>query len=154
MSKKPMRVCDRAVIERKVINAWKRNALSKFEKLVKSSNVDNTLDSLVEDFNIIISKIKDLETERNKLRDSIENVAKNFNKEHSNRDNDSYHRDWIGAYISTNITYGRGEASYNLETQIPYEVRQGIQDELALQTMSGDFDVNVLIEKLIEQFVD
>jgi len=154
MSKKPMRVCDREVIERRVVDAWKQNSLSKFEKLVKSSNVDSTLDSLIEDFNSIISKINDLETERNKLRDSIENIAETFNEEHSISDKNNYHRSFTGTYISTNITYGRSRAKYSLETNIPYEIRQSIQDELALQTMSGDFDVNVLIEKLVEQFVN
>ena len=154
MSKKPMRVCDREVIERKVVDAWERNSLSKFEKLVKSSNVDNTLDSLIEDFNSIISKINDLETERNKLRDSIEKIATTFNEEHSINENNSYHRSYSGTYISTNITYGRSGAKYSLQTHVPHEIRQNIQDELALQTMSGDFDVNVLIEKLVEQFVN
>ena len=154
MSKKPMRVCDREVIERKVVDAWKLNSLSNFEKLVKSSKVDKTLNGLIKDFNSIVSKMNDLETERNKLRNSIENVAKNFNKEHSFINDNSYHRDWSGTFISTNIaSYGRSEADYNLVTQIPYEVRQAIQDELALQTMSGDFDANELIQSLINIFV-
>lgn len=155
MSKKPMRVCDREVIERKVVDAWKRNSLSKFEKLVKSSNVDSTLDSLIEDFNSIISKIDDLETERNKLRDSIELMAKQFNEEHTSFDDSNrYHRSYAGTYIRTDITYGTSKAKYSLETHVPHNIRQNIQDELALQTMSGDFDVNVLIEKLVEQFVN
>ena len=154
MSKKPMRVCDREVIERKVVDAWKQNSLHDFEKLVKSTKVDKTLDSLIKDFNSIVSQINDLETERNKLRDSIENIAKTFNEEHSINDKDSYHRNFTGTYISTNIAYGRNKANYSLSTNIPYEIKQAIQDELALQTMSGDFDVNVLIEKLVEQFVN
>tara|TARA_R100000353_G_scaffold50640_1_gene40195 strand:- start:259 stop:726 length:468 start_codon:yes stop_codon:yes gene_type:complete len=154
MSSKAMRVCDREVIERKVVDAWKQKSLHDFEKLVKSSKVDKTLNSLIKDYNSIISKMNDLETERNKLRDSIENVSKNFNKEHSFIDNNSYHKDWSGTYISTNVgSYGRSEADYNLVTQIPYEVRQAIQDELALQTMSGDFDANELIQSLINIFV-
>ena len=126
MSKKPMRVCDREVIERKVVDAWERNSLSKFEKLVKSSNVDNTLDSLIEDFNSIISKINDLETERNKLRDSIEKIATTFNEEHSINENNSYHRSYSGTYISTNITYGRSITKYSLQTHVPHEIRQNI----------------------------
>ena len=153
MSNKAMRVCDREVIERKVVDTWKRNSLSKFEKLVKSSKVDKALDNLIKDFNSVVSKINDLETERNKLRDSIELMAKQFNKEHSTPVENCYRHDWSGTYISTNIAYGRGEADYNLVTQIPYEVRQAIQDELALQTMSGDFDANELIQSLVDIFV-
>ena len=149
-----MRVCDREVIERRVVDAWKQDALSKFEKEVKSSNVDNTLDSLIKDFNSVVSTIDELETERNKLRDSIELMAKQFNNEHSTLLEGCYRHDWTGAYIKTDISYGRGGAKYSLETNIPHEIRQNIQDELALQTMSGDFDANVLIEKLVEQFVN
>ena len=49
MSNKAMRVCDREVIERRVFDAWKQDSLSKFEKEVKSSKVDNALDNLVKD---------------------------------------------------------------------------------------------------------
>lgn len=153
MSNKAMRVCDREVIERKVVDAWKQNSLSKFEKEVKSSKVDKALDSLIKDFNSVVSKIDDLETERNKLRDSIENVAKTFNEEHAIDDKNNYHRSYTGTYISTDIAYGRSKAKYSLQTQIPYEIRQGIQDELALQTMSGDFDANELIQSLVNTFV-
>ena len=153
MSKKPMRVCDREVIERRVVDAWKQDALSKFEKEVKSSNVDNTLDSLIKDFNSVVSTIDELEKERNKLRDSIELMAKQFNKEHSTYLEGCYRYDWSGAYIKTDISYGRGRAKYSLETNIPHEIRQNIQDELALQTMSGDFDANELIQSLVNTFV-
>ena len=154
MSNKAMRVCDREVIERKVVDTWKQKALHDFEKLVKSSKVNKALDNLVKDFNSVVSKIDELETERNKLRDSIELMAKQFNNEHSTPLEGCYRYDWSGAYIRTDISYGRGGAKYSLETNIPHEIRQNIQDELALQTMSGDFDVNVLIEKLVEQFVN
>ena len=153
MSNKAMRVCDREVIERRVVDAWKQDALSKFEKEVKSSKVDKALDNLVKDFNSIVSKIDELETERNKLRDSIELMAKQFNNEHSSLLEGCYRHDWSGAYIETNISYGRGGAKYSLQTNIPYEIRQGIQDELALQTMSGDFNANELIQSLIDTFV-
>lgn len=153
MSNKAMRVCDREVIERKVIDVWEQKSLHDFEKLVKSSKVDKTLDSLIEDFNSIISKINDLETERNKLRDSIEKIATTFNEEHSINENNSYHRSFSGTYISTNITYGRSRAKYSLQTHVPHEIRQNIQDELALQTMSGDFDANELIQSLVNTFV-
>jgi len=153
MSNKAMRVCDREVIERRVVDAWKQDALSKFEKEVKSSKVDKALDNLVKDFNSVVSKIDELETERNKLRDSIELMAKQFNNEHSTLLEGCYRHDWSGAYIETNISYGRGEAKYSLQTNIPHEMRQGIQDELALQTMSGDFDANELIQSLINTFV-
>ena len=99
MSNKAMRVCDREVIERRVVDAWKQDALSKFEKEVKSSKVDKALDNLVKDFNSIVSKIDELETERNKLRDSIELMAEQFNKEHSTLLEGSYRHDWSGAYI-------------------------------------------------------
>ena len=153
MSKKPMRVCDREVIERKVIDAWEQNSLSKFEKEVKSSKVDKALDNLVKDFNSIVSKIDELETERNKLRDSIELMARQFNEEHSTPVENSYRHDWSGAYIKPDISYGRGGAKYSLQTNIPHEIRQAIQDELALQTMSGDFDANELIQSLVDTFV-
>ena len=67
MSNKAMRVCDREVIERKVVDTWKQKALHDFEKLVKSSKVNKALDNLVKDFNSVVSKIDELETERNKL---------------------------------------------------------------------------------------
>jgi hypothetical protein len=153
MSNKAMRVCDREVIERRVVDAWKQDALSKFEKEVKSSKVDKALDNLVKDFNSIVSKINELETERNKLRNSIELMAEQFNKEHSTLLEGCYRHDWSGAYIKSDISYGRGGAKYSLQTNIPHEIRQGIQDELALQTMSGDFDANELIQSLINTFV-
>lgn len=153
MSNKAMRVCDREVIERRVFDAWKQNILSKFEKEVKSSKVDKALDNLVKDFNSVVSKIDELEREKNKLRDSIELMAKQFNKEHSTPLEDCYRYDWCGAYIKPDISYGRGGAKYSLETNIPNEIKQGIKDELALQTMSGDFDANELIQSLINTFV-
>ena len=153
MSNKAMRVCDREVIERKVVDTWKQKALHDFEKLVKSSKVNKALDNLVKDFNSVVSKIDELETERNKLRDSIELMAKQFNNEHSTPLEGCYRYDWSGAYIRTDISYGRGGAKYSLETNIPHEIRQGIQDELALQTMSGDFDANELIQSLVNTFV-
>ena len=153
MSNKAMRVCDREVIERRLVDAWKQDALSKFEKEVKSSKVDKALDNLVKDFNSIVSKIDELETERNKLRDSIELMAEQFNKEHSTLLEGSYRHDWSGAYIKSDISYGRGGAKYSLQTNIPHEIKQGIQDELALQTMSGDFNANELIQSLIDTFV-
>ena len=154
MSKKPMRVCDRQVIERKVVDAWKQNSLSKFKKEVKSSKVDKALDNLVKDFNSVVSKIDELETERNKIRDSIELMAKQFNEEHTSFDDSNrYHRSYAGTYIRTDISYGTSKAKYSLETHVPHEVRQGIQDELALQTMSGDFDANELIQSLVNTFV-
>ena len=153
MSNKAMRVCDREVIERRVVDAWKQDALSKFEKEVKSSKFIKALDNLVKDFNSIVSKIDELETERNKLRDSIELMAEQFNKEHSTLLEGSYRHDWSGAYIKSDISYGRGGAKYSLQTNIPHEIKQGIQDELALQTMSGDFNANELIQSLIDTFV-
>tara|TARA_Y100000592_G_scaffold24408_1_gene38120 strand:- start:268 stop:732 length:465 start_codon:yes stop_codon:yes gene_type:complete len=153
MSNKAMRVCDREVIERKVVDTWKQKALHDFEKEVKSSKVDKALDNLVKDFNSVVSKIDELETERNKLRDSIELMAKQFNNEHSTPVENCYRHDWTGAYIKTDISYGRGGAKYSLETNIPHEIRQNIQDELALQTMSGDFDANELIQSLVDIFV-
>jgi hypothetical protein len=154
MSKKPMRVCDREVIERKVVDAWKQNSLSKFEKEIKSSKVDKALDSLIIDYNYVSSEIEELETRRNKLRDSIELMAKQFNEEHTNFDDSNrYHRSYAGTYISTDISYGTSKAKYSLRTHVPNDIRQDIQDELALQTMSGDFDANELIQSLINTFV-
>ena len=153
MSKKAMRICDREVIERRVFDAWEQDALSKLEKEVKSSKVDKELNNLIKDFNCLVSKIDELETERNKLRDSIKLMAKQFNKEHSTPDENSYRHDWIGAYIKTDISYGGGGAKYTLETNIPNEIKQGIKDELALQTMTGDFDAKRLIQSLIDTFV-
>ena len=123
MSNKAMRVCDREVIERKVVDTWKQKALHDFEKEVKSSKVDKALDNLVKDFNSVVSKIDELETERNKLRDSIELMAKQFNNEHSTPVENCYRHDWTGAYIKTDISYGRGGAKYSLETNIPHEIR-------------------------------
>mgnify|MGYP001216353655 CR=1 FL=1 len=154
MSNKAMRVCDREVIERKVVDTWKQKSLHDFEKLVKSSKVDKALDNLIKDFNSVVSKINDLETERNKLRDSIELMAKQFNEEHTSfEDSNRYHRSYAGTYIRTDISYGTSKARYSLETHVPHEIRQGIQDELALQTMCGDFDANELIQSLVNTFV-
>ena len=152
---KAMRVVDREIIERQVVNAWKNKSLSELKQLVEETGFGVECDNLLSEFNSLVDQISDLEKERNSLKERIESMTKDFNTANCNVDEHSYRHHYEGTYVDLNLGhYGNSKSSgYELKTNVPSEIRTGISDELGLQTMGGDFNAKDLVEALIEKFV-
>ena len=152
---KAMRVVDREIIERQVINAWKNKSLSELQQLIESTCFGVNCNGLLAKFNSLVDQINDLDKERNALKDEIETMTKDFNTQNCNIVDHSYRYDYEGTYVDLNLGhYSNSKSSgYDLKTNVPSEIRTGISDELGLQTMGGDFNAKDLVEALIEKFV-
>ena len=152
---KAMRVVDREIIERQVVNAWKDKSLSELQQLIDSTGFGENCNKLLAKFNSLVDQIDELEKARNTLKDELETMTKDFNRTNCNVDDHSYRYHYEGTYVELNLGhYGNSKGKgYELKTNVPSDIRTGISDELGLQTMGGDFNAKDLVEALIAKFV-
>ncbi len=152
---KAMRVVDREIIERQVVNAWKEKSLSEMKQLVFASGYEEECNKLLSEYNSLVDQISDLEKQRNELKQDLENLTTDFNRENCNIDDHSYRYHYEGTYVELNLgCYGNSKAKdFEYRTNIPSSIRTGISDELGLATMGGDFNAKDLVETLIAKFV-
>ena len=152
---KAMRVVDREIIERQVVNAWKDKSLSELKQLIEETGFGKECNDLLSEFNSLVDQISELEKERNSLKERIESMTKDFNTKNCNIDDHSYRYHYEGTYVDLNLGhYSNSKSSgYELKTNVPSDIRTGISDELGLQTMGGDFNAKELVEALIAKFV-
>tara|TARA_Y100000114_G_scaffold153439_1_gene173390 strand:- start:918 stop:1385 length:468 start_codon:yes stop_codon:yes gene_type:complete len=152
---KAMRVVDREIIERQVVNAWRDKSLSEIKELVESTGFGDKLTDLISDYNGLVDQIKELEKQRDTLKDDMNAMTKEFNDSHCAVDESHYRYNYQGSYVQLELAhYGNSKCSdWKYETNIPNDIRTGISDELGLQTMGGDFNGKDLVRALIEKFV-
>lgn len=152
---KAMRVVDREIIERQVVNAWKDKSLSEMKQLVFASGYQEDCNRLLSQYNSLVEQIDTLEKERNQLKQDLETLTQDFNRTNCNIDDHSYRYHYEGTYVELNLgTYGNSKAKgFEYRTNIPSSIRTGIADELGLATMGGDFNAKDLVETLIAKFV-
>lgn len=153
---KAMRVCDREVIERQVVNAWKKKSEKVIIEKLLETKFGEALDNDLADYNNLVKEITALEKKRDELRRKVSDDIRVFNESNCEVDDNSYRHNYYGTYVDTDIgSYGNSRAKgYTLNTNIPHELRSNISDELALSTMGGDFNGNDLVVRLIEMFVE
>jgi len=149
---KPMRVCDRDIVERVICNKYEESKTDAFTKHYESSNakvkIKNMLDALEDyelDQRVLNVKMDDLNTE-------LEEQVKFYNDEYAGgtEGTSKYNNYYCDAQLSFN-KYNQDKVE--IYFHFPTKVRQGIRDEIGLTTMGGDFDANELIAKLTERFV-
>ena len=152
---KAMRIVDREIIERQVVNAWIDKSEKVMADIVEGEGFDVHLNDMIHSYNTLNEEIELLENKAKDLRHEIEDTVKSFNLKHSDEDNECYQYSFYGTYVSTNLGhYGSKNASWDYKTNVPNSIRHGVSDELGLQTMGGDFNAKDLVAKLIEMFVD
>ena len=152
---KAMRIVDREIIERQVVNAWIDKSEKVMADIVEGSGFDVQLNDMIHSYNTLNEEIDLLERKAKDLRHEIEDTVKGFNSKHTEKDNDSYNHSFFGTYVSTNLGhYGSKNANWDYKTNVPNSIRHGVSDELGLQTMGGDFNAKDLVAKLIEMFVE
>ena len=150
-----MRIVDREIIERQVVNAWINKSEKVMADIVESSGFDVELTDMINSYNTLNEEIALLEKKSKDLKNEIEDTVKSFNLKHTDRDDKDYQHSFFGTYISTNLGYYRNRhADWEYRTNVPNSIRHGVSDELGLQTMGGDFNAKDLVAKLIEMFVE
>ena len=152
---KAMRIVDREIIERQVVNAWKEKSEANFIREVESEGFDVMLNDLMHQHSGLCDEIDALEKKLKELRQEIDDNVKGFNLRYSEKDNSSYTHDYHGTYIKTSLGhYGHSKGDWEYDTNVPNRIRHGVADELGMQTMGGDFNAKDLVARLIEMFVD
>jgi len=149
---KPMRVCDRDIVERVICNKYEESKTDAFTKHYESSNakvkIKNMLDAL-DDYELDQKVLNDKMIDLNEM---LEEQVKFYNDEYcTDKDKTgNYNNYYNDAQLTFNKYHGdKIEIYFNF----PRKVMQGIQDEIGLTTMGGDFDANELIAQLTKQFV-
>ena len=152
---KAMRIVDREIIERQVVNAWRDKSENLFVDIVEGEGFDLHINTMIRSLNDLCEEIELLEKKAKDLRHEIEENIEGFNGKHTDKDNESYQHSWYGTYISANLGhYGNKNANWEYKTNVPNSIRHGVSDELGMQTMGGDFNAKDLVAKLIEMFDD
>lgn len=145
---KPMRVCDRNIVERVICKKYEETKKDMFKKQYESSSakvvIDKMLHSLEDyqlDLKILNNKILDMQIE-------LEETIDFYNGEYAGE------KTYGSSYDDSYLAYNRYNASIvDIFFDFPRKVKIGIQDEIGLTTMGGDFDANELIAQLTKQFV-
>tara|TARA_R110000744_G_C18998548_1_gene521493 strand:- start:52 stop:510 length:459 start_codon:yes stop_codon:yes gene_type:complete len=149
---KPMRVCDREIVERVICNKYEESKTDAFTKNYENSNsrikINHMLNALHDyelDLKILNDKIADLNNE-------LEEQIKFYNDEYAGIQEKQ--GNYNSYYNDAQLTFNKyNESKVEIYFNFPRKVIQGIQDEIGLVTMGGDFDVNELITQLTKQFV-
>ena len=145
---KPMRVCDREIVERVICNKYQESKTDTFTKEYEDSSLKKELGKKLiklRDFEI---DMKFASAQVDGLQKDIEESLKRYNEEHAGK------KTYGDSYEDAHLSYSRYNASViDIDFDFPRKVAIGIQDEIGLVTMGGDFEASELIAQLVAKFV-
>jgi len=149
---KPMRVCDRDIVERVICNKYEESKTDAFTKHYESSNakvkIKNMLNALEDyelDQKVLCDKMAD-------LNEMLEEQVKFYNDEYAGgTEGTSQYNNY---YNDTQLTFNKyNKDKVSIYFHFPTKIKQSIRDEIGLVTMGGDFESSELIAQLTEKFV-
>ena len=145
---KPMRVCDREIVERVICNKYQESKTDAFTKEYEGSNLKKELTGKLKELRDFELDMKFASGKVEELQKDMEELLKRYNEEHAGK------KTYGDSYEDAHLSYSRYNSSaIDIDFDFPRKVAIGIQDEIGLVTMGGDFEASELIAQLVAKFV-